>query len=208
MFSELPFYSPSTRLIDYPDLDKKLVRICSEYLYADYFDRETELGCSDAISLGMLIAREPYGQVKGQLEIEKTDFYRRCFVSLCNGLKIDLERSASNPRVFERWSPLYNLTRFRAKIIDFGDEFGEVLLGDPWFFGGRDRYAKFPYAIHIDNAKEWYLDASDRLIVEGIQVIDSAICEILGWDYHAKVKFTDLVGYPNIEEAWDRFGNF
>lgn len=206
MFDKVPHYFPTTRRIDYKGLKPKWIRICSDYLYADHFERETELECSDAISLAMLSVREPYGGVKSDLDIERSDFYRKCFTSLCNGLKVDL-KNATNSRVFERWSPLYNLTRIRAKIIDFGDEYGEVLIGDPWFFGGRDRYAKRPYAIHIDDTANWYRDASDKLIVEGLQRIDTAICGILGWDFNIRVKFSDLAEYPNIEEAWDKFSN-
>lgn len=203
MFHSIRFYFTTSRYVGYTQLDKKWIRICGDYLYEDHFEADTELGCSDAISLGMLSVRQPYYRVVSDLDIEEAAFYKSCFDSVCNGLNISL--SNVHPRVFDMCSPLTNLIRVRAKILDFGDEFEGVLFGDPWFFGSRKQYRKMSYVGDVDRAKEWYHEVSNSLIVEGIQTIDTAICKILGWDSHATVRFGDLVGYPNIQDGWDKF---
>ncbi len=198
-------YNPLTRSDDYKGLDESFLRICGDYIYPSHIKPETKLTPSDVISLAML---SHYFK-----DMEISSFYEACLNSLLRSLKLPypdlIFKALLDPLItrtdgFAIKTPL----RIRANLIGFGDEFGNTVCGNPWLiFHEEDprRYEHRTYVESVLKLKDWYLKASDHLVVQGIPVIDKAICDILQWDFSESVLFTDLKDFPDLKEAYDKY---
>ena len=210
-----------TRHTDYRGLTPDLTRLATRYDSTENFLPTSIFTASDLISL-MLLRLRVIQEVKGNVLTESKKqiltfalvHYDQAINSVATALLVGPVGRFFN--LFENTDFSYDrhivafrqLLRTRFKIITFQDEWGGILVGDPWGLRRPKKFEKNTAALShsqyeaIKSAKTFYLRSGANLL-HGVAMIDSALIAILKWYPLEGVTYSRLqksFNYPDIEE--------
>lgn len=199
---ELMGYSTWNRLIKTIQ-NPRLTRVASDYIFTINPEEDPVFDYADVISLWMLrtkhalllINKDPLGD-KGLVQ-----YYADAYASLINALK--LEDSLTEWLIkAELFDVMEQLIRIRAKAINYQDEFGGVILGDPWSWTKESEVLRKETVVKL---KRNYTYGAD-LLLDFLQTIDLAIAEALKWKIDGTVNLSILTAswdFPNVDMVQD-----
>jgi hypothetical protein len=183
-----------------PERDQVPLRLCGDYLH--FFSSNPLFFAYDAVALAQLEFRTEVGYLK--------DFYTSAAKAVVDALGLpsnDVVRMLLQQRkppdppslmlTIAEMLEVMQLSRLRQATLALYREHDGYLLGSP--FLAEPAFQDKPYQPSLQQVAAWWT-VSRHQMPRGVQLIDEAICAMVGWDTATGVPFKRLLrdfGYPD-----------